>query len=125
MSAFGSQLNFLVNQMQKAPPPQVPPTADAVSLGGDAVPLPASVPIHLSKPANFSGDSGDCTAFLIQCGLHFKLQAAAIPSDRARVAYLVSHLTGRAEAQATTDWNRGSPICNSLALFIQSFTQIF
>uniref|UniRef100_A0A8D3D4L2 DUF4939 domain-containing protein n=1 Tax=Scophthalmus maximus TaxID=52904 RepID=A0A8D3D4L2_SCOMX len=55
---------------------------------------------HLSWPERFSGESGDCRAFLTQCGLHFELQAAYYPTDRARIAYLISHLTSRAEAWA-------------------------
>ena len=110
----------------QTPSSPAPPSssAEASSLGPTA-PLPHPVPLHLSKPAIFSGDSGDCTAFLTQCELHFELQVAAFPSERAKVAYIISHLTGRAEAWATAEWSRKTAICNSVARFTKSFTQIF
>ena len=80
---------------------------------------------HLSRPERFSGESGDCRAFLTQCGLHYELQSVHYPTDRAKIAYLISHLTGRAEAWATAEWNRDSHLCNSFADFTQAFTQIF
>nr|XP_010792517.1 PREDICTED: uncharacterized protein LOC104965258 [Notothenia coriiceps] len=80
---------------------------------------------HLSRPEGFSGDSGDCRAFLAQCGLHFELQAACYPSERSRVAYIISHLSGRAEAWAMAEWVQRSPVCDSLDLFTETFTNIF
>lgn len=37
---------------------------------------------HLLKPEKFSGDSNNCRAFLVQCELHFVLQAASFPSAK-------------------------------------------
>nr|XP_033946356.1 uncharacterized protein LOC117452042 [Pseudochaenichthys georgianus] len=56
-----------------------------------------------SSQTKFSGESGNCSPFLTQCDLHFTCQPAAFPSDLAKVAFVVSHLTGRAEAWATAD----------------------
>lgn len=62
---------------------------------------PPPIPSHLPppKPEEFSGDSGDCKVFLVQCGLHFELQAAAYPADHSKVAFVLSQLAGRAEPQ--------------------------
>lgn len=79
---------------------------------------------HLSKLEN-SGESGDHQAFLVQCGLHFKLQAASYCSERSKVVFIISHLRGRAEARVAAEWNRDSALCNSLALFTEAFTKIF
>ena len=123
-SSMGAQFTLVVDQVQKPQSPPVPPPSSAAASPPTlTVPLSPPVPLHLSKPAVFSGDSGDCTAFLTQCQLHFKLQAAAFPADQARVAYIISHL-GLAEALATAEWSCSSAICNSLALFTRSFTQI-
>uniref|UniRef100_A0A3P9HNI2 DUF4939 domain-containing protein n=1 Tax=Oryzias latipes TaxID=8090 RepID=A0A3P9HNI2_ORYLA len=70
-------------------------------------------PLHPSP--RFSGDSGDCRAFVTQCELHFELQAASFPTDRAKVAFIISHLTGRAGAWATAEWQRGRATCASLS----------
>lgn len=122
MTSLGEEICCLAGNIQKmqfqsgpppgsSPPPVSPPPA--------AMPLPPSAPFpHLSKPEKFSGVSGDCQAFLVQCGLHFELQAAAYPTEQSKVAFIISHLSGRAEAWATAEWSRHSPICDSLKLFL-------
>ncbi|CAL9685258.1 unnamed protein product [Knipowitschia caucasica] len=117
-----------------APPPHTAiqvsqDPSEAASL--QAAPQPTHQPVHhvatphFSQPARFSGESGDCRAFLTQCNLHFELQPLTYPSDRAKIAYIISHLSGRAEAWATAEWSRDSPVCLNLRQFIKSFTQVF
>uniref|UniRef100_A0A8C6P718 CCHC-type domain-containing protein n=1 Tax=Nothobranchius furzeri TaxID=105023 RepID=A0A8C6P718_NOTFU len=81
--------------------------------------------VHLARFERFSGDSGDCQAFLTQCSLHFELQPFSFPTERAKIAFLTSHLSGRVEAWATSEWERNSDICKSLDHFTKRFTQIF
>lgn len=78
------------------------------------------MPVQLARPERFSGDSGDCCSFLTQCELHFELQAQMLQSERAKIAYLISHLTGIAEAWVMVEWAR-----RSLFSFREVFTQIF
>eukprot|EP00064_Thunnus_orientalis_P019626 superscaffoldBa00004989_g19750 len=131
LAAFGTQINHLIDQMQKMQNPPVSagssPAAPSGSGSDAASPAPAtpSLPLYLSRPECFSGDSGDCRTFLTQCDLHFELQTAAFPSDRSKIAYIISYLTGRAEAWATAEWSWKSPVCRSLLLFSKTFTQIF
>uniref|UniRef100_A0A3Q3W915 DUF4939 domain-containing protein n=1 Tax=Mola mola TaxID=94237 RepID=A0A3Q3W915_MOLML len=82
--------------------------------------------LHLSSPERFSGESGDCRPFISQCELHIEFNAASFSSDQAEIAFIISHLTGRATRfWATAEWSRRSAMCNSLAEFIKIFTQIF
>uniref|UniRef100_A0A8D0D940 DUF4939 domain-containing protein n=1 Tax=Sander lucioperca TaxID=283035 RepID=A0A8D0D940_SANLU len=74
--------------------------------GSSGVTVPFSPFPHLARPERFSGESGDCRSFLTQCEIHFELQAAAYPTDRAKVVYIISHLTGRAELWAAAEWSR-------------------
>lgn len=76
----------------------------------------ASVP-HLAKPEWFSGASGKCRAFLVQCGLHFELQASSFPIKQAKGAFMITQLSGRSEAWVTTEWARNYSVCHSLTLF--------
>ncbi|XP_028459947.1 uncharacterized protein LOC114572484 [Perca flavescens] len=94
-------------------------TAASQTLGGDSTePRASSSPFpHLARPERFSGDSGDCRAFLTQRELHFELQAATYPSDRAKVAFIISHLSGRAESWAAAEWSQRSAVCNSYTGF--------
>lgn len=100
-------------------------TAEALS---ELVPLPLAshaVFPHLSQPEQFTCKSGDCEAFQTQCDLHFELLFLAYPSDHAKIAYIISHLSRRDEAWTTAKWSRNSPICQSFRLFTKSFTQEF
>lgn len=63
--------------------------------------------------------------FLVQCDLHFRHNPAAFVSDQAKVAFIVSHLTGRAAAWATAEWSRDSNICQSLTVFQATMSKIF
>lgn len=72
-----------------------------------------------------SGESGDCRTFLDQCDLHFRLNPGAFVSEQAKVAFMVSHLTGRAAAWATAEWSRDSNICQSLDMFQETMSKIF
>ncbi|XP_061701249.1 uncharacterized protein LOC133514034 [Syngnathoides biaculeatus] len=79
-----------------APSPPVPPVTECFH---------ASI-TPLSRPECFSGDSGKVNPFLAQCNPHFELQASAFPTDRSRIAFVISHMTGRAEVWATAEWIR-------------------
>lgn len=46
-------------------------------------------------------------------------------SDQVKVAFMVSHLTGRADAWATAEWSTDSNICQSLTLFRETMSRIF
>ena len=48
---------------------------------------------HLSSLSRFSGESESCRSLLVQCLLHFEMQAASFPTDGAKVAYIIIHLT--------------------------------
>ncbi|KAI3354261.1 hypothetical protein L3Q82_018792 [Scortum barcoo] len=61
-------------------------------------------PVRLAPPEKFSGESGECRPFLVQCDLHFKNDPAAFSSEQAQVVFMVSHLMGRAAAWATAEW---------------------
>lgn len=53
------------------------------------------------SPEWFSGDSGNCRPFLVQCGLHFELQASTFQSECSM--NIITHLTERAKAWVIID----------------------
>lgn len=129
LSALGDrfdQLAFQFQQQQQPPsPPPPPPPPPSASFLAAVSPTPLASTVPLARPERFSGASGDCRAFITQCELHFELQAASYPTDRAKVAFVISHLTDRAAAWATAEWQRGSATCSSLPAFLEAFTQVF
>lgn len=94
MASFAGQICYLVNdalKLQSQPEsPAPPPFPLAPTVTSDPALVPTA--LHLSRPEQFSGDSGDCRVFLDQCGLHFELQAASYPVERTKVVYIISHL---------------------------------
>lgn len=105
----------VVPLLAPTPPPAPPP--DLVSI--------STPTLHLSKPTRFSGDSENCHSFLVQCGLHFEMQAASFPTGHAKVAYMISHLSGRAEAWPTVECARDSPVCYSVDTFKDTLSKNF
>lgn len=61
----------------------------------------------------------------MQCDLHFQFQSASFLFERAKVAYIISHLSDRAEAWATTEWARDSHVCRSLKRFTDTLSKVF
>lgn len=45
--------------------------------------------------------------------------------DQSKIAFVISHLTGRAKAWASAEWGRGSPICSSLTDFQAALARTF
>ncbi|GAA6106325.1 protein LDOC1-like, partial [Tachysurus ichikawai] len=64
-------------------------------LSAPAVSSPAREP-HLLYPERFSGEPEMCLPFLMQCAAIFELQPSVFPSDRSKVAYVISLLTCQA-----------------------------
>ena len=119
---LASQLHQVLSQLGTAPPATPPAeTPAAAPVTGPVV----HMSLRLAPPEKFSGDSGDCRTFLVQCDLHFRHNPAAFESDQAKVAFMVSHLTGRAAAWATAEWSRDSDICQSLTVFRDNLSRIF
>ncbi|KAG7490708.1 hypothetical protein JOB18_040737 [Solea senegalensis] len=54
-----------------------------------------------------------------------KKKFSAFPTERSKVAFMISHLTGRARAWATAEWSRDSMICGSLKEFKQALRKAF
>ncbi|KAI5630169.1 nephrocystin-4-like, partial [Silurus asotus] len=76
-------------------------------------------------PAVFSGNTAECRGFLFQVSLYIEMQPQRFPSERARVAFLISLLTGRALAWASMLWSVESPAITSFAAFTTRLTEVF
>ena len=49
----------------------------------------------------------------------------AFPTERAKVAFMISHLTGRAKAWASAEWSRSSTVCDTIMGFQATLTKTF
>ncbi|KAK7879248.1 hypothetical protein WMY93_033967 [Mugilogobius chulae] len=80
---------------------------------------------HIPTPERFSGDLGCCSHFLLQCSLVFDLQPNTYGTDKSRLAFLLSLLTGRAAQWATAIWEADSNLCNSYNDFTAEMRKVF
>lgn len=79
----------------------------------------------IPPPERYGGQIGECRPFLTQCELVFELQPSAFPTERAKVAYVLSLLTGRARRWGTAEWARRADCCGSFREFGLELTRIF
>lgn len=74
----------------------------------------------LAKPTSYSGEE-ECSGFLLQCQLYMEINATQFVSERAKIAFVISLLTGRALSWAQALWNVNVPAIQSLSNFIEHF----
>ncbi|KAK7878585.1 hypothetical protein WMY93_030421 [Mugilogobius chulae] len=122
VAQLGNQLSQLSVQLT-APQPQPQPQASAP---------PAQPPLnfsprepHIPSPERYSGDLGSCGRFLLQCALVFDLQPTTYATDKSRIAFLLSLLSGKASQWATAVWESNSAILHSYKDFTEEMKRIF
>uniref|UniRef100_A0A671NIY6 DUF4939 domain-containing protein n=1 Tax=Sinocyclocheilus anshuiensis TaxID=1608454 RepID=A0A671NIY6_9TELE len=50
----------------------------------------------MARPASFSGEAAFCSGFLLQCSLYLEMQPHLFVTERAKVSFIISLLSGRA-----------------------------
>ncbi len=79
----------------------------------------------MARPAPFSGAAEECNGFLLQCSLALEMQPHLYTSDRAKIAFIISLLTGRALQWAETICAQASTVTQSLPNFKEHFLEVF
>ncbi len=98
----------LVHALQEALPSPIPPSTSPIA-----------------RPGNFSGEAAACSGFLLQCSLYLEMQPQLFPTERSKIAFIISLLSGRALQWAEALWNADSPQVNSLESFVEHFREVF
>ncbi len=80
---------------------------------------------RINNPPCYAGEPTKCRAFLTQCEVVFSLQPQTYAADRARIAYVVSLLTGRACGWATAAWEAQASCCGHYELFKREMIKVF
>ncbi|XP_073425377.1 uncharacterized protein [Dendrobates tinctorius] len=96
---------------------------DAVSRMSTSSPVPTVTSLPL--PDKFSGDGASCRGFISQCSMQMELLATRFPTERAKVGFIVSLLSGKAFEWATPLWERGDPEVRTAAHFLTAIKQVF
>ncbi|ROL42029.1 hypothetical protein DPX16_19878 [Anabarilius grahami] len=50
----------------------------------------------MARPAPFSGSAEDCNGFILQCSLVLEKQSHLYPDDKAKIAFMIQQLNGKA-----------------------------
>ncbi|KAK3545854.1 hypothetical protein QTP70_016092 [Hemibagrus guttatus] len=88
----------------------------------------SSPPVYASPmavPAPYSGAAEDCNGFLLQCSLTLEMQSHLYPDDRAKIAFIISRLDGKALRWAEPLWSQSNSMMSSLSAFTRHFREVF
>ncbi len=67
----------------------------------------------------------NCSGFILQCSLYFEMQPRAFPTERSKIAFMITLLTGRALQWAESLWNSDSPMTQTFDDFTTHFKEVF
>ncbi len=77
------------------------------------------------RPAPYSGRAEECNRFLLQCSLTFEMQPHLFPTERVKIAFIISLLRGKALQWAETIWGQAGTVTQSLSGFTNHLRDVF
>lgn len=104
---------------------QIQPLQLAHSVPAASSPLQPAREPRLPPPEKYAGEPGTCRSFLSQCSLIFQLQPTTFPTERAKVAYVITQLSGRAREWGTALWEAEPPCCDDFNDFASEMKRVF
>ncbi|KAK3538403.1 hypothetical protein QTP86_001751 [Hemibagrus guttatus] len=102
--------------------PTSPATTSANTVTTSSAPLYVS---PMAQPAPYSGLAEDCNGFILQCSLVLEMQPHLYPTERSKVAFVISQLLDWALLWAESLWSQNSPVTQSYAGFMEHFKEVF
>uniref|UniRef100_A0A9J8BTX3 ribonuclease H n=1 Tax=Cyprinus carpio carpio TaxID=630221 RepID=A0A9J8BTX3_CYPCA len=101
------------------------PTPASTSANNASTPSPAVHASPMARPAPYSGSAEDCSGFLLQCSLVLEMQPHLYPTERSKVAFVISQLQGKALLWADSIWTQNNPVIQSYSSFTDHFQEVF
>ncbi len=86
---------------------------------------PSMIASPMAKPTPFSGVAEECNGFLLQCSLYIEMQPHLYSTERSKVSFIISLLSGKALQWAETIWAQSSNITQSFDNFVAHFREVF
>ncbi len=77
------------------------------------------------RPAPYSDRVEECNGFLLQCSLTFEMQPHLFPTERAKIAFIISLLQGKALQWAETICGQAGTVTQSLSGFTNHLRDVF
>ncbi len=87
--------------------------------------IPLEPEPHANNPPVYDGDLNACQAFLSQCSLVFSLQPRHYATEEAKVAYVLTLLSGCTREWGIAVWNSRAPCCAAFEYFRQKMAKLF
>ncbi len=85
---------------------------------------PSASASPMAMPASYAGDYAECGGVL-QVALYIEMQPQKFTTERSKVAFLISLLSGQALLWAKAIWNANTAIINSYEAFTNHFKEVF
>ncbi|KAK3563946.1 hypothetical protein QTP86_006274 [Hemibagrus guttatus] len=104
-------------------PMPAPPTTTSINTVTTPSTLLCASP--MAKLAPYSGSLEDCNGFLLQCSLVLEMQPHMFPTERSKVAFLITQLSGKALLWAEFIWSQNHPAVQSYSSFVDHFKEVF
>ncbi|XP_050924947.1 uncharacterized protein LOC108874699 [Lates calcarifer] len=120
LDQVSTQLTSLAAPVPSSAPPVHPP-APTTSPTLPSLPREPFIP----TPVRYSGEVGSCSQFLHQCSLVFDQQPLSYSTDRSKIAFVSSLLSGKASAWAVATANANSPAWQTYHSFCCEFRRVF
>jgi hypothetical protein len=122
IQALVTQVSELTRQFQQLQMPAAPPTPAVPPTPPEN---PASAEPRLPAPEPYAGESAYCRAFLTRCSMHFALQPRTFHNEQAKVAFVITLLTGKAALWGTAVWENQDPCCASFQTLSAEMRRVF
>uniref|UniRef100_A0A3P8RK92 CCHC-type domain-containing protein n=1 Tax=Amphiprion percula TaxID=161767 RepID=A0A3P8RK92_AMPPE len=121
-----TELSTLIAQRLPTPTPSIRSRpASGPGPAGTSQGPPVTHEPFVPTPEHYGGDQGSCQAFLMQTSLVFELQPLTYSTDRSRIAYILSLLTGAARDWGSAVWAAQTAVCHSYVAFVQEMRKVF
>ncbi len=80
---------------------------------------------RLPAPTVYSGEPHLCRSFLTKCSLYIALQPSLFPTEKSKVALVITLLAGRAALWGTAVWDQKHLCCSSFNSFTEELKKVF
>ncbi|KAK3522268.1 hypothetical protein QTP86_000392 [Hemibagrus guttatus] len=106
-------------------PAPTPAPLATTSANTATTPSPLLYASPMAKPAPYSGSAEDCNGFLLQYSLVLEMQPHMFPTERSKVAFLITQLSSKALLWADSIWSQNHPVIQSYSSFVNHFKEVF
>ncbi|KAK3510911.1 hypothetical protein QTP70_025547 [Hemibagrus guttatus] len=114
-----------LRQVLTAHPEPAPATPSTTSVNTITTPSTLLCASPMAKTAPYSGLAEDCNGFLLQCSLVLEMQPHMYPTERSKVAFIITQMSGKALLWAESLWSQNHSAAQSYSGFIDHFKEVF